>query len=228
MNIQLFEAHNQVMTLKEITDLLEVRHDNAMNVVAKMIENQEFGNAPKIQFRTSQGNEYETHQLNKRQSIAVAAKLNTSLLMRIIDRWQELESTNKPQLPATYVDALKALVVSEEQKQLALIERDHAIRTKAEIGSKREATAMGTASAATKRANALEIELDRSKEYVTIKRMEKLCHGQKFNWRLLKSACKDLNLEPINVFDANYKFITVKAYPREAWIEAYALDTNNI
>ena len=58
--------------------------------------------------------------------------------------------------------------------------------------------------------------------------MEKLCHGQKFNWRLLKSTCKDLNLEPINVFDANYKFITVKAYPREAWIEAYALDTNNI
>jgi len=228
MNIQLFEAHNQVMTLKEITDLLEVRHNNAMVVVSKMTEDGAFGHAAKIQYRTSQGNEYETYQLNKRQSIAVAAKLNTSLLMRIIDRWQELEATNKPSLPATYIDALKALVVSEEQKQLALFERDEAIRTKAEIGSRREATAMGTASAATKRANALEIELDRSKEYVTIKRMEKLCHGQKFNWRLLKSACQDLGVEPINVFDANYKFITVKAYPREAWLEAYALDTNNI
>ena len=32
-----------------------------------------------------------TYQLNKRQSIAVAAKLNVSLLMQIIDRWQALE-----------------------------------------------------------------------------------------------------------------------------------------
>lgn len=230
MNIQLFEAHNQVMTLKEITDLLEVRHDNAMNVVAKMLENQDFGTAPKIKEQYAKGNgaigETETYQLNKRQSIAVAAKLNTSLLMRIIDRWQELESANKPQLPTNYIDALKALVVSEEQKQLALIERDHAIRTKAEIGSRREATAMSTAAVATKKANRLEIELDKSKEYATIKRMEMLCHGQKFNWRLLKSACQDLGIEPIDVFDANYG--TVKSYPEAAWIEAYALTINNI
>ena len=35
--------------------------------------------------------EIETYQLNKRQSIAVAARLNTALLMRIIDRWQGTE-----------------------------------------------------------------------------------------------------------------------------------------
>jgi len=33
----------------------------------------------------------ETYQLNKRQSIAVSARLNTALLMRIVDRWHELE-----------------------------------------------------------------------------------------------------------------------------------------
>ena len=104
MNIQLFEAE-QTMTLKEITDLLEVRHNDAMNVVSKLIENQEFGTATKIPYQYQKGNnavgEIETYQLNKRQSIAVAAKLNTSLLMRIIDRWQELEAASKPKLPTS-------------------------------------------------------------------------------------------------------------------------------
>jgi hypothetical protein len=52
--------------------------------------------------------------------------------------------------------------------------------------------------------------------------MEMLHHGVKFNWRLLKSASQDIGIEPIEIFDANYG--TVKAYHRDAWIEAYALD----
>ena len=38
------------MTLKEITDLLEVRHNDAMSVVAAMTENPEFGLATKISY----------------------------------------------------------------------------------------------------------------------------------------------------------------------------------
>lgn len=101
----------ETMTLKEITDLLEVRHDNAMNVVGNMLDNPEFGHAPKIQYRTSRGNEYETYQLNKRQSIAVAAKLNTSLLMRIIDRWQELENREANRVPVEETTKLELLFI---------------------------------------------------------------------------------------------------------------------
>ena len=36
------------MTLKEITDLLAVRHNDAMNVVEKMAESPEFGELRKI------------------------------------------------------------------------------------------------------------------------------------------------------------------------------------
>jgi phage regulator Rha-like protein len=80
------------MTLKEITDMLDVRHNNAMRTVAEMAEDPAFGGVTQIEYRTSEGNTYQTYQLDKRQSIAVAAHLNVSLLMRIIDRWQELEA----------------------------------------------------------------------------------------------------------------------------------------
>lgn len=89
----------QTMTLKEITDLLNVRHNDAMKTVTKMAESIEFGNVTRIPYRTGQGNEYETYQLDKRQSLAVSAKLNTDLLMRVIDRWQELENMAVKQAP---------------------------------------------------------------------------------------------------------------------------------
>ena len=120
--------------------------------------------------------------------------------------------------PMTYKEALLALIAKEEEleaKQLAL---DTAIRTKAEIGTRREATAMNTASQLRK-------ELDKAKEFATIKRME-LATKRKFNWRLLKDYSMEHDL-PINeVFDANYG--TVKSYHEYAWDGVYQLDISRI
>ena len=73
------------ITLKEITDLLGVRHNDAMHIVERMAENEEFGAITKIPYShtmpTGGQKQLETYQLNKRQSIAVAAKFNTTLLM---------------------------------------------------------------------------------------------------------------------------------------------------
>ena len=100
--------------------------------------------------------------------------------------------------------------------------KDLAEKTKAEIGSRREATAMNTASQAVKKVNRLEIALDQSMQYATVKRMEMLYHGQSFNWRLLKSTASVLGLPAVDVYDANYG--TVKAYHADVWREAYAIE----
>jgi len=142
MNIQKFEA--ATMTLKEITDLLEVRHNDAMSVVSKMIENDAFGHATKISYRTSQGNEYETYRLDKRQSIAVAAKLNTSLLMRIIDRWQELE-TPTPMTMSEFAlySAQRMVEIEMEQKRLAIEQHEIKSQLKAIVDGEDYFTVVG-------------------------------------------------------------------------------------
>jgi prophage antirepressor-like protein len=124
----------------------------------------------------------------------------------------------KPKTPLELAKEQVALyeAIEAKEKELQL-----AIATKAEIGHRREATAMNTASQAVKQVNRLEIELDKSKEYCTVKRMEMLQHGLKFEWRKLKSAGSDLGIDSIDVFDANYG--KVKAYHKDVWLEAYAL-----
>lgn len=65
----------------------------------------------------------------------------------------------------------------------------------------------------------LEIELDRSKEWYSIKRVAKLLGYGKYDWRKLKQASKDLGYNVERVFDKNYG--TVNAYHIDAWNVAY-------
>ena len=63
----------------------------------------------------------------------------------------------------------RAVLVAQDTIRRIEAERDEAIRTKAEIGSRREATAMATASAAVRKATALENELGRGRDYKSVK-----------------------------------------------------------
>lgn len=67
-------------------------------------------------------------------------------------------------IPKTYPEALRALAAEVEAKEKALQERDEAVRTKALIGSRREATSMNTASHLSKKNTALHIELERAEQ----------------------------------------------------------------
>ena len=97
MNSLIQNQNTGVITLKEITDLINIRHDRAMQKVNELCKEDSFGAVSKIDIvYNEQGQKILTYLLNKKQAIAVGAKLNNSLLMKVIDRLEELENQNKP------------------------------------------------------------------------------------------------------------------------------------
>lgn len=76
---------------------------------------------------------------------------------------------NLPRVPKSFPDALRMIADIEEEKQLALEQRDYYKRTKAEIGNRREATAMATASAAVRQRDALADQLGEGKHWKSVK-----------------------------------------------------------
>jgi hypothetical protein len=71
----------------------------------------------------------------------------------------------------------------------------------------------------------LKIELDESKEWSSIKRVE-MATNDSFSWRPLAAYCDKYRIPRRDIFDANYG--TVRAYPKEAWKEVYGVDISEI
>lgn len=70
----------------------------------------------------------------------------------------------------------------------------------------------------------LKIQLDESKEWYSIKRMEKLNPEMSFPWKLLKKKSEELGISPKKVFDENYG--EVNTYHKDVWENIY-YDTIN-
>ena len=128
-------------------------------------------------------------------------------------------------LPQNYIEALECLVLAEKEKIAIAMERDHAISTKAEIGSRREATAMAKASVETKRANKLADQLGESGKYATVKAVERVT-GKEYKYAPLRKFCKANGLIPNDVPDKTYG--TVKAWPAEAWQSVHGVNIKKL
>jgi len=208
------------MTSREIAELTGKNHFDVTRDIINIFSQAEI-DASKfaVIYKDAQNRNQTEYRLPKRECDLVVSGYSVKYRLAIIDRWHELENKNSenPLLQLAQAVMTAQSIIQDQSHKLL-----EAIATKAEIGSRREATAMNTASQAVKHANKLEIELDRSKQFSSVKRMEMLYHGQKFNWRELKSTCSLMGLEPIDIFDANYG--TVKAWPAEVWREVYALE----
>jgi len=213
------------MSSREIAELTGKRHDHVLRDIDALILtlSPELGLGFKSSsYEDSTGKSNRMFVLDRDSTYCLVAGYDANARMRIIKRWQELEAALKPALPENYQSALRALA-----DQVDLTEREHVARliaekTKAEIGGRREATAMNTASQAVKKVEKLEVQLDKAKQYASIKRMGLIYHGQKFDWRLLKSIGNEMGIPSIDIFDSNYG--TVKSYHADVWREAYALE----
>lgn len=125
----------------------------------------------------------------------------------------------------------RAVLVAQDTIRRIEAERDEAIRTKAEIGSRREATAMATASAAVRKAAALENELGRGRDYKSVKGIPWFLDifadtpaAYSVAGRKLSELSRRLGYEIREVEDTRYG--TVKAYHVDV-IEAFRLALKN-
>lgn len=132
-----------VITLKEITDLIGARHNDAMKKVEELAKEDGFGSLRKTrsQYESGKGriDEIETYIFTKKQAIAVGARLNNAMLMKIINRLEELEMA-KPQLRLPTKTELALMVIESEKENLRLNhiihEKDEIIKTVAELNIK--------------------------------------------------------------------------------------------
>ena len=83
-----FQKPNEqyVITLKEITDLIGVEHNKAMRKVEELAKEEGFGTLAKTAtVYNGKGQTIDTYQFTKKQAIAVGARLNNTMLMKVIN-----------------------------------------------------------------------------------------------------------------------------------------------
>ena len=196
-SIALIAAQSSEMTMSslEIAKLTGKRHDHVMTDIRNMLE--ELGLAtPEFSgvYKADNKQMYECFKLPKNLTIALVSGYNIKLRLAIIDRWQELENQSKPSMPTTYIAALEALIASEKAKELAMLQVDE-----------------------------LQVELDESKAYCTIKRFAfyNKIDWKDLSWKKLKAAHIRITGEDVHkIFDANFPD-GVNAYHKEAYAEVY-------
>lgn len=125
----------------------------------------------------------------------------------------------------------RAVLVAQDTIRRIEAERNEAIRTKAEIGSRREATAMATASAAVRKAAALENELGRGRDYKSVKGIPWFLDvfadtpaAYSVAGRKLSDMSRRMDYEIREIEDS--RFGSVKAYHVDV-IEAFRLSLKN-
>lgn len=222
MNALMNATTTQMMSSREIADLCQKRHDNVMQVIRDLIAGQIL--TPEIQESKFEhrGNSYKCFLLNKRDSLVTVARLSPEFTAAVVDRWQELEAAQfKTPAQLTTLEILQMAMQAEQGRLQAIAERDHAIATKAQIGSKREATAMNTAAQAVREKKAIEAKLGRCINHASILAVQNAT-GASYAWHPLKAYCSKNGLPQVKAHDDRWG--KVNTYPAQAWLAVYGVD----
>lgn len=214
---------------KNESNPVQLRHDSFMAKVPKVLgENQ----SPKFigDYKDAKGRTYPCYHFPKREACLMAMSYSYELQAQVFDRMTAMENHIAAQNQPSYMieDPIKRAekwIEEAKQKQIAIQERDHAIATKAEIGSRREATAMGRLSAKVKEVESLKVQLDKSLDFASIKAVE-IATGRKFGWHALKKWSKANSSEIKTIPDPN--FGEVKTYHKDAWLAVYNINLSSI
>lgn len=191
-------SQSNTMSSKEIAALTGKEHGHILRDIRAMLEGLGNPNLDSNQYQALTLDNGMTAEvtLDKELTFTLVSGYSVKLRNAIVKRWQELEQqSSKPAVPQTYLEALKALVVSEEARLLEVAAHE---RTQTLLEEKR-------------------LQLDESRDYLSIKRVAAFngIPWKNLSWRTLKGT----GLPFRKIFDANYG--EVNAYHHTAWEQVY-------
>ena len=113
------------MSSREIADLVESRHDSVKRTIERLQDKGLIQLTPMVEVKNHLGQVVTEYQLIKRDTYVVVAQLSPEFTARLVDRWQELENQQMPQIPQTLSEAFRLAADQAEQieRQNLLIEQ---------------------------------------------------------------------------------------------------------
>lgn len=231
MNLPILSTAAKTMSSAEIAELTEKRHSDVIRDIRQMLENLDDAILRHEEYQEVKDARGYTAQfrLNKNLTLTLITGYDVNMRHKINVRWQELEQAARPvvALPDFTDPAAAAIAWAAEYqaKQAAMLERDEAIRTKAQIGSRREATAMATAAKATREAAKMAELIGRAVNHACVLAVQ-AATGAKYAWHPLKAYCLTNGLPILRVHSEAYG--EVNSYPAAAWLEVYGVDLGQL
>ena len=233
-------------TVKMLCDMFQVvkttvysRIETLVNTGDLSVQNFEQTKVPDSRGSMHETTIYDLTVLNKLAMTMIDNPIAVNVRKAFNDVIVQVETTGQynvqPVVPQTYLEALKALVASEEEKeQLKLTnetltteltevskQRDKAIQTKQQISDSKTAKALGRVGGLVTANNRLKDELYGNRNRRTIKAVAIANHlkDKDISYHKLIKYCKEHNLEIIKVPDE--RFTVANSYPIEAFKAVY-------
>ena len=123
------DNNEERMTSLQIAEVTGKAHKNVMQAIRKMepawmkVQGLKFQLSQKEVEISNGGYRMQSdYSLTKEECLYIATKFNDEARAKLIRRWKELEEAHRPAMPSNYLEALKAMVKIEEQKQQLAIE----------------------------------------------------------------------------------------------------------
>lgn len=237
MNLAILNVNSKVVTMSSLelvqfinnqreVGAAELRHDHFMVKVGLVLGWEGVPNFRDTYINEQNGQTYACYKFPKREACLMAMSYSYDLQAKVFDRMTALEAKPAFTLPdfTNPASAARAWAIQYETSQTLTIERDHAIATKAQIGDKKVATAMATASAKSREASKLKDLLGFNTRNATVIAVEG-ASGKKFgkqDWRPLKAWCQGNGAASITVPCVRYG--KAQAWPAGAWGAVYGVD----
>lgn len=167
------------------------------------------------------GADQEVIGMRRKQALRVAARESKAVRRVLVDKiearsqpvFDTSAALNDPEfLRGTLLGYTEKVMALEHKVEEVTTERDEAIRAKSRISRKREASALGKLSAATRRCRDLEEQLGETTRHATIIKVE--------------NATGDNGVEAKAVPDERYG--SVKSWPAGAWLDIYGIDLKSL